>query len=242
MRKLIVMLALALGLGLAGSAKADSKRLDTLSINGERLLVLRGGIRDAKVDPIIQGLVALDDGSPAPIWLVMKSPGGSVSAGFRLAAAMEDTRSPINCVVDTHAYSMAAILTQFCDKTYIQKYANMMFHQASFEIWGDESHVASRYKHTMSFLYSLHGEVAKKMNVKFSTYRKLIKNEWWLTAEGALKAGVVDGIVTGLKYEYQEPVRSSWGFFFEGAEGDIMMCGPTSDQNDPCYGIYRGRK
>lgn len=236
MKKLVVILALAVGMLFTGEAHAKS-----LKIDGERLIVLKGGINTQSSDKVIKGLNDLDDDTKNRIWLVINSPGGSVPAGLRLAAAMEGTTAPIYCVVDTRAHSMAAILTQFCDKTYAQKYATIMFHQASFSVGGEESQVSSRYKHTMTYLYALHVEVAKKLNISFGRYRKLIRNEWWMTADQALKAKVIDGVIIGLKYEFDQSQMYSVPFFLdEDFALEIMMCGPTTDSTDPCYGIYKG--
>jgi hypothetical protein len=91
----------------------------------------------------------------------------------------------------------------------------------------------------MGFLYTLHKEIAKRLNMSLGQYRKLIRNEWWMTSQEAVQFKVADGLVNGLIYQYQEPQQPKSLFRWKhNYNSDMMMCGPTDDINDPCYGIY----
>ena len=242
MKKFVALLACVMTVLLGSTALARTpKHVKKFVVNGERLIVLDGGVESSGAKAIVQRLVKLDNESDETIIIILKSPGGGVVAGFGIIAAMRATDAPITCVVDGYAFSMAALILQYCDLKGAQIYSRIMFHQASYQIGGNESLVGSRYKHAQGWLYSLHKDVAKQMNIKFGTYRRLIANEWWLTAEGARRVGVVDFTIGGLKYEYEVPSTSGgWGFIDENKyEGDFMMCGPTIETDDPCYGIYR---
>lgn len=234
MKKMFLALLVCLLPSVGQAEKRD------MEINGDRLVLLHGAVTPSSVRGVIRGLTKLDKDSNSPIHMVIKSGGGSVTDGFRLAAVMDALDSELVCVVDAYAYSMAAILTQWCDKTYIQEYADMMFHQASYGLRGNESLVASRYKHIMGWLLQLHKKIADRLDIPFGTYRNLIEHEWWLRADEAVRAGVVDGQVSGLKYTYELPQTSDFEWRWRSEKYPvIMMCGPTSEETDPCYGVYR---
>ena len=54
-----------------------------------------------------------------PIFIVIgNSPGGCVSAGFRILEAMQHSQAPVYVVLEELAVSMAAMITTLADKSY----------------------------------------------------------------------------------------------------------------------------
>lgn len=152
-------------------------------------------VRDA-----VQKLLELDDISHDPIFLHIDSFGGSVEAGFVLVDAITSIESPIYAVIESKAYSMAAIIAVFCDKRYILPHATMMFHEASYGTLGEDPSIRSKVEFNIRYLDRMHREIAERMGMDQKEYRQKIRDGWWLMADEALRAGIVDEVVEELTW------------------------------------------
>lgn len=179
-------------------AAADAERR-TITLTNRRV-DLAGSIRSRNIKKVQQELMELDDQSHQPIWMVINSGGGSVNAGMVLIDTFRALESPIYCLVESAAYSMAAMTLVFCDKKYALKHASIMFHPASFGARGEAPTLKSRVEFSSRYLDKLHMEIAKRLKLPHDVYRKKIRDAWWLLADEAEAAGVVDAVVDTIEY------------------------------------------
>ena len=179
--------------------------IKSLKMNPERTVVLRGDIDDVSVPPVISQMVDMEEESKDEIFLILNSPGGSVTDGVALITAILSIKSPVICVIDTEAYSMAAIIASYCRKVYIHKNASLMFHEASFGIKGSESIVKSRMEFITNYLESIHKQTAEVLNMPLEEYKAKLIKEWWLDSKQAVLSGVADVVLEELVYKYDPP-------------------------------------
>jgi ATP-dependent Clp endopeptidase proteolytic subunit ClpP len=215
---LLATLMLALPAMAGSKAKVRPrpvKKFDRIQIDEDRLLVLKGDVRAHRVDPIVEEMVLLSKDSPRKIFMVINTNGGSIEAGMRLVTTMRSIDNEVICLVDSKAYSMGAIIAAFCTRTYVQKHAMLMFHEAHYGVSGMESIVPSRVEATQKYLKLFHTEIAKRLKMSYTAYRDKIITEWWMTAEEAVRAGVAHAVIDKLVYEYEEP-KSRNPFFILG--------------------------
>jgi hypothetical protein len=107
------------------------------------------------------------------------------------------------------------------------------------------SFVMSQIDHTKNNVDMFDTEVAKRVGLPLEDYRKKAAFEWWMTAEGAVKAGVADALVDELIYYYEEPQRrfSLFGFNHEREDRfGAWLCGPEQDSDQLCHDKYTGSK
>ena len=135
-----------------------------------------------------------------PVWFRINSGGGSVDAGLILIDTMNAVESPIYCVVESKAYSMAAIILTFCDRRYALNHATIMLHEASYGTSGEDPSIRSRLDFLTRYLDLLHVEIAGKLKMPVKKYREKIRDAWWLMAGEAKAAGVVDEVVQKIHY------------------------------------------
>ncbi len=190
MRFALTALAVVLALAAPGHA------LELTS----RSVMLDGEIKIENVRKAQEKLLELDDVSNEPIFLRINSAGGSVEAGFILIDTINAIRSPVYALVESKAYSMAAIITVFCAKRYILPHATLMFHEASYGTAGEDPTNRSRMEFNTKYLDTIHHEIAARLRVPHDTYRSRIRDGWWMLAKEAREAGVVDEVVTSLTY------------------------------------------
>jgi len=167
----------------------------------DRMVHVSGGINGKMIAKATKKLLEFDSMSDEPIWLMIDSFGGAVDAGFILIDTIKGMRSPVLAVVLSKAYSMGAIITAFCAKRYIYPHATMMFHEASYGAMGEDPTIRSRIEFSARYLDRMHLELAKILRLSPKVYRNKIRDAWWVLADEAVKAHMVDHIVTGVTYK-----------------------------------------
>ncbi|MGM0574562.1 MAG: ClpP family protease [Myxococcota bacterium] len=171
-----------------------------------RTVELAGGIGRGMIKKAQRKLLAYDQQSQDPIWLLLNSGGGSVEAGLVLIDTMRGIRSPVYCLVESKAYSMAGIILTFCDRRYALEHATIMLHEASYGTAGEDPSNRSRLAFLTEYLDQLHAEIAGRLGMDTEAYRSKIRDGWWLLPEEALEAQVINGVVKTIDYE-DIPVR-----------------------------------
>lgn len=205
----------------------------TLEVNNDRTVVLRGVVRTGNTSKIIRQIKdfnILD--SEAPIYLIINSPGGYIADGFELVNTIKSIKAPVYCAIETEAYSMAAIISQYCYKTFIHKYGSIMFHEASYAVSGSQSQIKSIVNFTNEYLDVLHADLAKQMGMTVKEYNFMIRNEWWLTAEEAAKYGLVDGILIKLLYTAEPPKEDKQFIIFGTKEDGSVVKNPLRSNHN----------
>lgn len=206
------ILALILVTSTAFAQKETTKPNNYINIDGkktERVVGLIGEVSEFSANHVIDTLKTLDKAENAQIYLIIDSPGGSVIDGYRIINQMKNTKSPLTCVVDMQAYSMAAIMLTYCKAVFMNPYGSIMHHSASFQISGSTEQVVSRVNWIVKQLTEFDEEVAKNLNMTYAEYKAKTVKEWWLTAKEALEAKVVDRLLPSLDYSYSMPEEAN---------------------------------
>ncbi len=177
--------------------KTKSPSTITLS---NRTISLNGGIASSMIQKAQGKLLEFDEKSSQPIWIRINSGGGSVEAGLVLIDTMQAINSPVYCVVESKAYSMAAIILTFCQRRYALRHATIMLHEASYGTAGEDPSNRSRLDFLTRYLDRLHVRIAERLQMPVKAYRARIRDAWWLIAPEAKKAGVVDEVVAHVDF------------------------------------------
>ncbi|MBR5974586.1 MAG: ATP-dependent Clp protease proteolytic subunit [Clostridiales bacterium] len=162
-----------------------------------RRIYLCGEIEDMCATNIISQMHVLEDMSSDPITLFINSPGGSVSAGFAIIDAMEE--SP--CIVSTCCYglaaSMAAVILASGDsgERLIGKHAEVMIHQPIGGVKGQASEISRVCDHILNTREKLARHLSEHTGKGMKTLLKDMDRDYWLSAVEAKKYGLVDRII-----------------------------------------------
>ncbi len=204
----LLALLVALVIAACGATPAEARKKKRSSDDGkglrieltDRTVSLSGGIAEPLIKKAQKQMLELDEQSHEPIWVLINSGGGSVEAGLVLIDTMRAIESPTHCLVESKAYSMAAITLAFCDKRYALPHATIMLHEASYGTAGEDPSNRARLDFLARYLDGLHVEIARRLGMKTEVYRAKIRDAWWLLASEALTAGVVEGIPTRIDF------------------------------------------
>ncbi len=200
---------IAVLVGLVGTMlalPAHAGELKKLDVDETRQIIFRGEVNEELVTTSINKLVKLDKADKKkPIYIIINSGGGSVPDGFHFISALKATDAPTVCIVDTQAYSMAAIILEYCGTRYVEKFSDIMFHEAAYSLRGTQSHIKSEVTHFNAMLDIFGTDIAKKLGLPYTTYVARTQIEWWMTAQEAVAAGAADGVVESVRYVYEPP-------------------------------------
>ena len=169
----------------------------------DRIVMLSGPIDDAVANSVIAQLLFLDAQDPdKDIYLYINSPGGSVSAGL----AIFDTMNFINADVQTIVIGMAASMGAFLlaagekGKRYALPNAEVMIHQPLGGAQGQATEIEIAAKHILKTRDTLNKILAERTGQTLKVIARDTDRDNYMSAEEAVKYGLVDSIITNAKY------------------------------------------
>ena len=168
----------------------------------DRIVMLSGPIDDAVANSVIAQLLFLDAQDPdKDIYLYINSPGGSVSAGL----AIFDTMNFINADVQTIVIGMAASMGAFLlaagekGKRYAVPNAEVMIHQPLGGAQGQATEIEIAAKHILKTRDTLNKILAERTGQTLKVIARDTDRDNYMSAEEAVKYGLVDAIMTNSK-------------------------------------------
>lgn len=166
----------------------------------ERIIFLSGEVEDTAASVIVAQLLFLESEDPSKdIYLYINSPGGSITAGM----AIYDTMHYIKCEVSTICIGMAASMGAFLlaggtkGKRQALPNSEILIHQPL----GGTNGVIQASDMQIEAEHILH--IKKRMNQYLSdntgqpleTIEKDTDRDHWMTADEAVKYGLIDSVV-----------------------------------------------
>ncbi len=142
-----------------------------------------------------------------PIFIVIdSSPGGSVMAGYRILKAMSGSPAPVYVVVKSYAASMAANITTQAKRSFAYPNAIILHHQILGGMSGNLTEQKESVKETEEWWKRLATPVAQKMGISLDEFIKQMyahrsTGDWMEFGDTAKKLKWVDEIVETISEE-----------------------------------------
>lgn len=166
----------------------------------DRIIFLGGPIDDAVANTIIAQLLFLEsEDAKKDIKLYVNSPGGSVTAGL----AIIDTIASIKPDVSTTCIGLAASMGAWIlasgkkGKRFILNNAEVMIHQPLGGAEGQTADIEIAAKRLLRMRASMNKLMAKYTGKPLAQMEKDVDRDYFMTAEEAVKYGVVDEVIKG---------------------------------------------
>lgn len=163
----------------------------------DRIVMLDGEVNDTTASLVVAQLLYLEsEDRSADISLYINSPGGSVTAGF----AIYDTMNYIQPDVSTICVGMAASMGAFLlssgakGKRFCLPNAEVMIHQPLGGASGQATEIEIAAKHILRTKEKLNKILAENTGKPLRQVEKDTDRDNYMTAEEALKYGIVDSI------------------------------------------------
>ena len=166
----------------------------------ERIIFLTGEIMDEVASLVCAQLLYLESENPKKdIAFYINSPGGVVSAGLAMYDTMQYVRPDVTTVCIGQAASAGSMLLMSGapGKRFALPNAKIMVHQPSGGFHGQASDVAIHAEEILSTRARLNAIYVKHTNQKVEAIEKAMERDTFMTAEEAVKFGLVDSVVEG---------------------------------------------
>ncbi len=165
----------------------------------DRVLFLGSAIDDGVANSVIAQLLFLENENPKKdIIMYIQSPGGHVTAGLAIYDTMQYIRPDVVTVCIGMAASMGAVLLTggAKGKRFCLPNAEVMIHQPLGGVEGQASDIAIHAEHIIRTKERLNTIIAKHTGKPLKQVEKDTDRDNYLTAEQALKYGLIDKIIT----------------------------------------------
>lgn len=133
-----------------------------------------------------------------PIKLYINSDGGYLTAGFLIIDTIKLSKTPVYTINIGTSYSAAFYIFIAGHHRIAYKHSSFLFHEGSTGIQGD----ANKFRNYADFYNNLlkmsQEHTLKNTKISSSDYEKHQKDDWWFTAEEAIKYGICDEIAKEL--------------------------------------------
>lgn len=196
-RKLLNFIVLLSIIFTAACLSAESDRT-TILLTPDNTVNLRGEVNDESADAAARAVLLMDAKrkDSSIIYLVIDSPGGSVTAGESLIEAVKTVQNLKTITLS--AASMASAIVQALEgERLIVESGMQMYHRAQGQVKGyfEDGKVESRLAFYKSLIRGMEQRNADRMKMPLKDYKEKIRNEWWLTAHDSIAARAADRIV-----------------------------------------------
>jgi ATP-dependent Clp protease protease subunit len=217
--KLFITLLIGLTCTLAHAHSPVTSKKKTIILSSKNTVIMNKPFTDASVANVQQKLAKLSEKSKRPLYLVLDSPGGSISAGQSLIDFANALPNKVHTIT-LFAASMAYLTAQHLDRRYVISSARLMSHRARISGLGGQvpGEANSRLHHIGSIVQELLKSTAKRVGVSYNEYLGSIYDELWLTAQQSVERNHADEIVNvkcdkSLNGTYYDTVVTFFGEF-----------------------------
>ncbi len=168
----------------------------------DRIVFLNGPVHDVSANIVVAQLLYLEGKDPdKDIFLYINSPGGSVSAGLAIFDTMNYIRSDVSTICVGLAASMAAVLLAAGAKGKRAALPNseIMIHQPLGGTQGQATDIEIQTKQILKTKAKLNEILAETTGQTLTKIKSDVERDYFMTAEEAMKYGIVDRIFTSRK-------------------------------------------
>ncbi len=168
----------------------------------DRIVFISGEIDDATANTVVAELIYLEAKNPEKdICVYINSPGGSVTAGM----AIYDTMQYVKCDVSTICVGLAASMGAFLlaagtkGKRFCLPNSEVMIHQPLGGAQGQASDIEITANHIVKTKKKMTEMLSKNTGQPLSKVAKDVDRDYYMTAEEAVKYGLVDKVINRTK-------------------------------------------
>lgn len=166
----------------------------------DRIIFLSEDVNHASASLVVAQLLFLESEDPdKEIFLYINSPGGSITDGMAIYDTINYIKCPVSTICIGLAASMGAVLLA-CGtkgKRYATPNAEIMIHQPliSGGLSGQATEIKIHADHMVKTREKLNKILSEKTGQSLETIMKDTERDNFMTAEEALKYGLIDGIM-----------------------------------------------
>jgi ATP-dependent Clp protease protease subunit len=164
----------------------------------ERIVFLGTGVDDVVANLIIAQLLFLESEDPAKdIYLYVNSPGGIITSGLAIYDTMQYVKPEVATICIGQAASMGAVLLAggAKGKRYALPHARVLIHQPLGGVQGQATDIDIQAREILRMREEINTIFTNHTGQDMERIRQDTERDFFMTAEQALKYGIIDQIV-----------------------------------------------
>jgi ATP-dependent Clp protease protease subunit len=163
----------------------------------DRYILMSHEVNEESAVIVNSSLLYLDSVNKDEIKMIINSGGGSVYDGLSMYDIMNVVKSPVKTICTGICASMGAFLLSSGEKgnRFATKSARIMLHSVSSGAQGTYHDMKIDIKETEFLQKFLIEKLAENTGQRVSKIKRDTQRDYWMSAEEALKYGVIDGIL-----------------------------------------------
>ncbi len=167
----------------------------------DRIIFLAEDVNPTSASLVVAQLLFLESEDPdKEIYLYINSPGGSITDGMAIVDTINYIKCPVSTICIGMAASMGAVLlaSGAKGKRYATPNAEILIHQpliAGGGISGQTTEIKIHADHMVKTREKLNKLLSERTGQSLETIEKDTERDNYMTAEEALKYGLIDGIL-----------------------------------------------
>ena len=164
----------------------------------ERIVFLGTAVDDVVANLIIAQLLFLESEDPAKdIYLYVNSPGGIITSGLAIYDTMQYVKPEVATICIGQAASMGAVLLAggAKGKRYALPHARVLIHQPLGGVQGQATDIDIQAREILRMREEINTIFTKHTGQDMERIRQDTERDFFMTAEQALKYGIIDQIV-----------------------------------------------
>lgn len=167
------------------------------SLFDSRTVLIFGEIDMDLARKVSAELLALDTHSQDPIKVVVNSPGGHVESGDTIHDMLKFVKSPIKMIGTGWVASAGALIYLGASKEnrFCLPNTRFLLHQPSGGMMGQASDLEIQAREIIKMKERLNKIIAQETGQPMKEVEKHTERDYWLTAEEAIKYGIVKKVV-----------------------------------------------
>ena len=197
MKKLLLVAGLLLSTVVHA---ATTMKTYGVTLTKDNTVVMNDEFDDQSVAKVAQKARTLDSklASKEPLYLVLNSPGGSISAGMELIQNLNNLNRPVHTITIFSASMGFQTVQGVKGSRLMVPNGTLMSHKARGSVSGEfPGQLDQRYAYYLNVILGLDKIVVARTGGvhTLKSYEALIENEFWCTVDGCVKNGLADGTV-----------------------------------------------
>ncbi len=163
-----------------------------------RTIMLTGGVDDKMARRVCERLMVLASESDDPILLVISSPGGHVESGDMIHDMIKFVGAPVKVLGSGWVASAGALIYAAAQKKnrYALPNTRFLLHEPRGGVGGQATDVEIQAREIIKMRERLNNIFAEATGKSLATIKKDTERDFWMSAEEAVKYGLVSKIVT----------------------------------------------
>ena len=167
----------------------------------DRIIFLSEDVNHASASLVVAQLLFLESEDPdREIYLYINSPGGSITDGMAIVDTINYIKCPVTTICVGLAASMGAVLlaSGTKGKRYATPNAEILIHQpliAGGGLSGQSTEIKIHADHMVKTREKLNKLLSERTGQDLATIERDTERDTYMTAEEALKYGLIDGIM-----------------------------------------------